>query len=85
VGIIDVGFMSPMDLVKPMKTTLSFIQGNYKYKLHAVYIIRSTSMFQFFYGIAKHLLKEDTLRKICVVEKGEPIKKLLASTNLSQL
>jgi len=55
--VIDVGFTSPLDLVKPMKMTIGFLQGNYKYKMHAMYIIQSTNMFQFFYGIAKHLMK----------------------------
>ena len=77
VGIIDIGFTSPFDLVKPMKMTIGFLQGNYKYKLHAVYIIRSSSMFNFFYGIAQHLMKEDTIRKISVIEKDQPIIKLI--------
>ena len=77
VGIIDIGFTSPMDLVKPMKMAIGFLQGNYKYKLHAIFIVRSSSMFQFFYSIAQHLMKEDTIRKISVIEKNQPITKLL--------
>ena len=77
IGIIDVGGISPMDLIKPMKMTIGFLQGNYKYKMHAVYIIQSTGMFQFAYGVAKHLMREDTIRKISVIEKGCAIKDLL--------
>lgn len=68
-----------------MKMTINFLQGNYKYKLHAIYIIQSTSMFQMAYGIAKHLMKEDTIRKITIVEKGKVIEPLLKYTNPSQL
>lgn len=85
VGIIDVGYTSPLDLVKPMKMTISFLQGNYKYKLHAIYIVRSTNTFQFFFGIAKHLMKEDTINKVNVIEKGSEVPQLLEYCNPSQL
>lgn len=57
--------------------TISFLQGNYKYKLHAIYIIQSTGMFQMAYSIAKQLMKEDTIRKVNVIEKGHAISPLL--------
>lgn len=47
--------------------TISFLQGNYKYKLHAIYIIQSTGMFQMAYSIAKQFMKEDTIRKVNVI------------------
>ena len=65
--------------------TIGFLQGNYKYKLHAVYIVRSTNTFQFFYGIAKHLMKEDTINKVNVIEKDSQIPQLLEYANASQL
>lgn len=77
IGIIDVGGISPFDLIKPMKMTISFLQGNYKYKLHAIYIIQSTGMFQMAYSIAKQFMKEDTIRKVNVIEKGHAIYPLL--------
>jgi hypothetical protein len=80
-----VGLTSPMDLLKPMKMTIGFLQGNYKYKLHAVYIVRSTSMFQMAYSLAKHLMKEDTIRKINIIEKGSEIPQLLEYCNPMQL
>jgi hypothetical protein len=55
--MIDVGGISPFDLIQPMKITIGFLQGNYKYKLHAVYIIRSTSMFKFAFKVAKQFMK----------------------------
>lgn len=85
VGIIDIGGISPFDLIKPMKMTISFLQGNYKYKLHAVYIIQSTGMFQMAYSMVKHLMKEDTIRKVTVIEKGQVIEPLLKFTNPIQL
>ena len=57
IGIIDVGYCSPFDLIKPMKMTISFLQGNYKYKMHRVYIIKTTSMFNFAFGIAKNFMR----------------------------
>lgn len=57
--------------------TISFLQGNYKYKLHAIYIIQSTGMFQMAYSIAKQFMKEDTIRKVNVIEKGHAIHPLL--------
>ena len=60
-----------------MKMTISFLQGNYKYKLHAIYIIQSTGMFQMAYSIAKQFMKEDTIRKVNVIEKGHAISPLL--------
>jgi len=57
IGIIDVGKISPFDLIKPMKMTIGFLQGNYKYKLHVIYILRSTSMFKFAFSIAKQFMK----------------------------
>lgn len=65
--------------------TIGFLQGNYKYKMHAMYIIQYTNMFQFFYGIAKHLMKQDTIRKINVIDKGNTISQLLEYTNPTQL
>jgi len=57
VGLIDVAGTSTLDLIKPMKMTIGFLQGYYKYKLHAVYIVRSTGMFQMAYSFAKQFLK----------------------------
>lgn len=68
VGIIDVGGVGTIDLLKPMKMTIGFLQGNYKYKLHTVYILNSTTMFQMAYNIGKQFLKEDTIRKVNVIE-----------------
>ncbi len=65
--MIDVGGISPFDLIQPMKITIGFLQGNYKYKLHAVYIIRSTSMFKFAFKVAKQFMKQDTIRKVNVL------------------
>jgi hypothetical protein len=77
IGIIDVGGISPLDLIKPMKMTISFLQGNYKYKLHEIFIIQSTGMFQMAYSIAKQFMKEDTIRKVNVIAKGHAIYPLL--------
>jgi hypothetical protein len=85
VGIIDIGYVNPLELLKPMKTIISFLQGNYKYKLHATYIIKSTGLFQIGYGIAKTLMKEDTIRKIHVLQDEKKITPLLEYCNLSQL
>ncbi len=79
------GGISPFDLIKPMKMTINFLQGNYKYKLHSIYIIQSTGMFQMAYGMVKHLMKEDTIRKVAVIEKGQLIEPLLKYTNPIQL
>lgn len=68
IGIIDVGYVSPFHLIKPMKMTISFLQGNYKYKLHQIYILKTTTMFNFAFGIAKNFMKKDTIRKIVVIE-----------------
>lgn len=51
-----------------MKMTISFLQGNYKYKLHQIYILKTTTMFNFAFGIAKNFMKKDTIRKIVVIE-----------------
>ncbi len=40
-----------------MKMTIGFLQGNYKYKLHVIYILRSTNMFKFAFSIAKQFMK----------------------------
>lgn len=85
VGIIDVGGVGAIDLLKPMKMTISFLQGNYKYKLHAVYIIRSTAMFQMAYSIGKQFMKEDTIRKVNVIEDENTTLPLFEYTNPIQV
>lgn len=47
--------------------TINFLQGNYKYKLHQVYILKATSMFNFAFGIAKKFMREDTIRKVVLI------------------
>ncbi len=46
-----------MDLIQPMKMTISFLQGNYKYKLNKVFILKTTKMFKFAFSIAKQFMK----------------------------
>ena len=83
--ICDMKDVSIYSIPAELKNILTIIQTNYKFRLHAMYIINLSGFANILWGLIKNLMGESIQKKIKMINSSDNYKELYENINPSQL